>query len=345
QKCDTGYLDDVRVFDVQEKNDVVIHYCEEALEVGKNVLGRIDWQRRFDNMQNHTGEHIVSGLIHKNFGYENVGFHMGDAVQIDFNGPLNWQQVMQIEEEANRVIQSNYPIRQLFPDSEELESMSYRSKKALKGVVRLVEVPNADLCACCGTHVRFTGEVGVIKILSAEKHRNGTRLVMYSGRKCHEYLAQVYEQARSVSETLSAPVLNIGEYVSKLNERNGELTSQLNQLKMEVLIEGLKNIEDGQYLCLQFLKDYDRNSITRYLDSLIKNGKGIIAGVINEKANGFEYMFISDTVKLREYAGKINEALEGRGGGKDNVIQGSIRGDRKTIEEKIREVFGRNDYE
>ena len=345
QKCDTGYLDDVRVFDVQEKNDVVIHYCEEVLEVGKNVLGKIDWQRRFDNMQNHTGEHIVSGLIHKNFGYENVGFHMGDAVQIDFNGPLNWQQVMQIEEEANRVIQSNYPIRQLFPDSEELANMSYRSKKALKGVVRLVEIPNADLCACCGTHVKFTGEVGVIKILSAEKHKNGTRLVMYSGRKCHEYLAQVYEQARSVSETLSAPVLNIGEYVSKLNERNGELTSQLNQLRMEVLMEGLKDIEDGQYLCLQFLKDYDRNSITRYLDSLIKSGKGVIAGVINEKANGYEYMFISDTVKLREYAGKINEALDGRGGGKDNVIQGSIRGDRKTIEEKVREVFGRNDYE
>jgi alanyl-tRNA synthetase len=114
---------------------------------------------------------------------------------------------------------------------------------------------------------------------------------------------------------------------------------------MEVLMEGLKDIEDGQYLCLQFLKDYDRNSITRYLDSLIKSGKGIIAGVINEKANGYEYMFISDTVKLREYAGKINEALEGRGGGKDNVIQGSIRGDRKTIEEKVREVFGRNDYE
>ncbi|MBR3351192.1 MAG: hypothetical protein IKG35_03650 [Erysipelotrichaceae bacterium] len=345
QKCDTGYLDDVRVFDVQERNDMVIHWCQGPLEVGKTVHGRIDWQERFDHMQNHTGEHIVSGLIHKNYGYENVGFHMGEVIQIDFDGVLDWNMVQEIERQANEVIEGNYEIRELFPDQKELETISYRSKKALQGTIRLVEVPNADLCACCGTHVRRTGEVGVIKIISAEKHKNGVRLQMLSGRKCREYLNRIFEEARYVSEKLSAPITGISEYVDKLNDRNIEATSQLNQLRMDVLTEGLKDIENDQYLCLQFLKDYDRISITRYMDMLMKNNKGRIIGVINEKGDGYEYMFMSETVKLRDYARKINEALEGRGGGKDNVIQGLGRGERMTVENTIREIFREVDHE
>ena len=345
QKCDTGYLDDVRVFDVQERNDKVIHWCEAPLETGKTVHGRIDWTERFDHMQNHTGEHIVSGLIHKNYGYENVGFHMGEVIQIDFDGFLDWNMVQEIERQANEVIEGNYEIRELFPDQNDLETISYRSKKALQGTIRLVEVPNADLCACCGTHVKRAGEVGVIKIISAEKHKNGVRLQMLSGRKCREFLTKVFEEARAVSEKLSAPVTGISEYVDKLNDRNIELSSQLYQLRMDVLTDGLKDIEDDQYLCLQFLKDYDRISITRYLDMLMKNNKGKIAGVVNEKGEGYEYMFISETVKLRDYARKINETLEGRGGGKDNIIQGLLKGDRMTVENKIREIFREVDHE
>lgn len=339
QKCDTGFLDDVRVFDVQEKDDRVIHYCDGELKSGTTVKGKIDWLRRFDNMQNHSGEHVVSGLIHKNFGYENVGFHMGEDIQIDFNGPLTWAQAMEIEKQANEVIENNIAIREMYPDEDQLKEISYRSKKALKGQVRLVEIPTADMCACCGTHVKTTGEIGIIKILSVEKHKNGSRLQILSGRKCREYLSHIYDEVRTVSETLSAPVTEIGEYVRKLNERNGELLSQLNQFRLNVLLEKIEKLDDDQYLHLEFVKDYDRNSITRCLDALLRSNKARVAGIINEKGDGYEYMFMSETVRLKDYAGKINEALQGRGGGKDTVIQGLLKGEKEEIENTIKSIF------
>ena len=174
QPFDTGTLDGIEVFNVQrDQHDVIHHYVKEALDEGKVVHGVIDWNRRFDFMQNHSGEHIISGLIHKHFGYENVGFHMGEVIQIDISGPLNWEQLMMIEREANDIIYQNIPVQITYPNNDELENIPYRSKKELQGKVRIVTIENADICACCGTHVRNTGEIGLIKILSFMKHKDG----------------------------------------------------------------------------------------------------------------------------------------------------------------------------
>ena len=191
QAADQGYIGEVFVYDVHEIGGEIIHYTKEALEVGKQYECKIDWKRRFDHMQNHSGEHIVSGLIHKRYGYNNVGFHMGKVIQIDFDGPLSIEDCRIIEKEANQCIMKNVDIVASFPD---ITKIDYRSKKEIEGDVRIVTIEGIDACACCGTHVRKTGEIGCIKILSVEKHKQGVRLEMIAGMRAYSYLAKIYEE-------------------------------------------------------------------------------------------------------------------------------------------------------
>lgn len=339
QACDLGCLDDAEVVNVQEVNEQVVHYCNKPLEAGKKVTGKIDWQRRFDNMQNHTGEHIVSGLIHQKYGYENVGFHMGDVIQIDFNGPLNKEQISEIEKLANEIIERNVSVTESYPTDDELHYIDYRSKKELKGQVRLVMIPEADVCACCGTHVNKTGEVSYIKILSCEKHKNGIRLQMLSGNKARNYMNKVYEENLSISNMLSAPMLNTSEYVRNLQERNGSLLAELNQFKEKYLESLIIDIEDGHNLCLQFIKGFDRVGYTRFANSLLENGKGKVIAIMNQNDNGYEYLLLSKDINLREYVKSINERLNGRGGGKDNIIQGSLKASEEEIKIVLKELL------
>ena len=177
QPGDTGYLADVRVTDTHEANGEIVHYCEKPLDVGSNVEGRIDWERRLSLMQLHSGEHILSGIVHRRFGYDNVGFHMGaDMVTIDFSGMLTEEDLKRVEREANEAVWENREIKITFPSAQELEQIPYRSKKVLTGDVRIVTIENADICACCGTHVTRTGEIGLIKIFSCVKFHDGVRL-------------------------------------------------------------------------------------------------------------------------------------------------------------------------
>ena len=169
QPADTGILGGIRVLDVHEKNGRIVHMTKEPLTPGETVWGKIDWDRRFLHMQEHSGEHLVSGLIHGRFGYDNVGFHMGaEEVTIDFNGLLEWKDLMEIEAEANRLIWENEEVYAGFPPKEELADLDYRSKKEIAGDVRITEFPGADICACCGTHVKNSAEVGLVKFISLQ---------------------------------------------------------------------------------------------------------------------------------------------------------------------------------
>ena len=183
QPCDLGTLNDVEVLEVHEKNGEIIHYTKEAIEPGKEVTGKIDWDRRFDLMQQHSGEHIVSGLVHAAYGYDNVGFHMSsDVITVDLSGVLSETQLAEIEAETNRKIWENSEVEITYPSREELDKLDYRSKKELTGQVRLVRFPGSDLCACCGTHVTHTGEIGAVKILTVENFHEGIRLTMICGK-------------------------------------------------------------------------------------------------------------------------------------------------------------------
>ena len=170
QACDLGTLAETNVLYVKEQDEKVVHICDKPLEAGNTVEGRIDWARRFDLMQQHTGEHIVSGIINRRFGWHNVGFHMGsEVITIDFDGPIPAEALVEIEAEANQWVWQNLSIRCWYPSAEELPSVPYRSKRQLPWPVRVVEIPGVDTCACCGVHVAQTGEIGFIKLFSCVK--------------------------------------------------------------------------------------------------------------------------------------------------------------------------------
>ncbi|MBQ7223148.1 MAG: alanyl-tRNA editing protein [Erysipelotrichaceae bacterium] len=339
QPSDTGYLDEAEVLLVKEVNGTPVHYCDRPLEVGKTVRGKIDWQRRYQHMQNHSGEHVVSGLVHKNFGYDNVGFHMGQFIQLDFNGPMSWEEALEIERQANEVIDENIEIRECFPTDEELQDLDYRSKKELSGQVRIVDIEGADRCACCGTHVRGTGEIGAVKVLSLEKHKNGVRMMILCGSRLRDYLAAIYEQNRQISNLLSAAPLRTAEYVERMLQRNHELSGQLNRFKEETLLASLAKA-GRERVHILFTQDIDKPILTRYGNEALSCEKAEVAALFNRREDGWEYLIMSQKVNLRDFSGEINRRLNGRGGGRPDIIQGVVSAEKEEIEKLMKELFG-----
>ena len=195
QPYDTGVLGGVEVSEVHEKAGVVTHKCAAPLPVGETVHGRLDWARRFDHMQQHSGEHICSGLICARYGCDNVGFHMGaESVTIDFNADIPWEELLELEAAANRYIYEDHAIDIQLHRGAELDAIDYRSKKPLEGDVRIVTFPGADCCACCGTHVMRSGQVGIVKFLSVQKFREGVRIELLCGGRAYRYLSACWAQ-------------------------------------------------------------------------------------------------------------------------------------------------------
>ena len=219
QGADTGFLEEARVLDVQEQEKTILHLCDKALIPGTNVAGRLDYAPRFDRMQQHTGEHIVSGIVHRMFGYHNVGFHMGaDVVTIDFDGMIPQEALAQIEKEANEALWKNLPVKCWYPTPEELPTVGYRTKKELPWPVRVVEVPGFDKCACCGVHVANTGEVGLVKLFSCVKFHQGVRIEMACGGRALDILSRVYDQNKLVSQAFSAKMMETGVAAQRMND-------------------------------------------------------------------------------------------------------------------------------
>ena len=252
QPYDTGMLGGVKVLEVHEKDGHVVHETEAPLTVGGTVTGEIDWQRRYDHMQNHSGEHLFSGLLHRHYGYDNAGFHMGeDEITVDFNGPLTMEQVEALEREANEVVYANGPIRITYPTSEELEKLEYRSKKELTGQVRIVEVCGADVCACCGTHVKQAGEIGLIKILGLINYKGGVRISMLCGRKAMLDYERKQKTTTAISVLLSAKPDRLTESVEKLkndSQAKDAVINQLYQRLFQTLVQARPDSEEWLFV-------------------------------------------------------------------------------------------------
>ena len=224
QAADTGCLNGIRVLDTRERGESVVHLCEAALEPGTSVEGAIDWERRFHRMQQHSGEHIVSGIINRRYGYHNVGFHMGsDIITIDFDGVIPAEELPAIEAEANSAVWQNLAVKCWYPSEEELPNVFYRTKRALPWPVRIVQVPGFDSCACCGTHVKATGEIGLIKLFTCLGFRGGTRMEMSCGKSALKLLNNAYEQNRQVSQAFSAKIEETGAAARRMNEVEANL--------------------------------------------------------------------------------------------------------------------------
>lgn len=338
QPADHGTLGTVNVLDVQEKAETIIHYCDAPLAEGTQVHGAIDWNRRFDLMQNHSGEHIVSGLIHQLYGYENVGFHMGDVIQIDFNGPLNEEQLKDIETRANRIVMNNEEIIALFPDEEELKTLEFRSKKELKGVVRIIEIPGADVCACCGTHVKRTGEIGLIKLLGWQKHKKGVRVEMLSGMRALAYVQAAMAENHKVSVALSAKELETSSAVDALIRTSIRKDVRIREVSSMLLDYRLAEMKEGMKLAADYVDPLDRTVLIRYGNAMAE--KAEIAAVLSGSEDHWNYHIISRTVPLKAKAAVLNAKLNGRGGGSQEMIQGSFNASKEEIDAVLAEVLG-----
>ena len=339
QACDIGTLGGVRVLDVREKDGRILHLCDGPLTVDDTVEGEIDWARRFDLMQQHTGEHILSGLINARFGYHNTGFHVGaDVMEVDFDGPISPEELAELEQKANEAIWRNLRVKCWIPDPEELETVVYRTKRALPWPVRIVQVGDVDSCACCGIHVASTGEVGLIKILSCVTLRGGVRLEMVCGSRAYRYMTEIFNQNRTVSQTFSAKILETGEAARKAQDALAKEKFRVAELQKQVftfVAEGYA----GQQDVLHFASNLEPAQVRELADRISRIISGFVA-VFSENAGGFSYCLATRNGDLRALGKAMTDALRGRGGGKPNFQQGNVSATKEKIESFFAEQAG-----
>ena len=336
QPCDLGRLGSEPVLDVQERDGIIYHTVAHSLTVGAPVEGHIDWERRFDHMQQHSGEHIISGLLCRTYGCDNVGFHMGaDTVTIDYNINIPWEGALEVERQANRYIMENHAVEIRWPSMDDLPFMVYRSKKDLTGQpVRIVEFPGADRCACCGTHVSASAEVGLVKLIGMQHLRGGVRLELLCGRRALAYLSMNWQQNSAIGRELSVKADGTHAAVLRLKEEAAALKLRCDTLETESFAAQAAQYADaGDVLLIRPAMEPD--AVRRLCDTVAQQCGGRCALFAGE-AGAYKYAVIHPGTDIRPLIKDMNAALNGRGGGRDGFAQGSAA----CREEAIRTFFG-----
>ncbi|MBQ3356429.1 MAG: alanyl-tRNA editing protein [Oscillospiraceae bacterium] len=331
QPCDLGTLGEATVTDVFERDEEIIHLCDRPLPVGETVTGKIDFDRRFTFMQQHSGEHLVSGVVHRRFGYENVGFHMGsDCVTFDFSGEISAQELKSIEREVNEIIYQNIKTEFLYPDEASLHTYPFRSKKELSGWVRLVKFGDADLCACCGLHVAATGEIGLVKLLSTTKFHEGSRIEMLAGIRALDYMNALAEQNREISNLLSAKPFATAAAVKRVSEELASAQYRVTELENRLFaVKAAQYAGSGDVLLFESAMSPDA---LRCLTDAVMQACGGRCAVFSGEDGNYKYAVGQGNGDLRDMTKALNAALNGRGGGKPFFVQGSVAASKKEIE-------------
>ncbi len=339
QGCDLGSLGGVNVLDVQEIDGQLFHLCDGPLAEGSTVEGEIDWARRFDFMQQHTGEHIISGLIHSMLGHQNVGYHVGqEVVTADFDGPVTEAQLEEIQRRANEAVWENIPLRCYIPAKEELPSIFYRSKEDLVPPIRIVEIPGYDSCACCGIHVAHTGQVGLVKLLSCIKFHQGVRIEMVCGKRAMEFMNQVFDQNRQISQLLSARILETGEAVRHLQSQLEKEKIRAVGLQRQIydqIAGGFAGKENAFYV----RSGMAPGEVRELADRIAKNCAGVAVVASDNDGENFTLCMVSQNVDVRPMAKQAFAALQGRGGGKENAVQGTVRTNETILRRYFEEIL------
>lgn len=330
QPADQGALGSARVLDVHERDGVIWHELPSPLGVGETVQGNIDWDRRFDHMQQHTGEHILSGVACSQFGCSNVGFHIGQSTTtVDFDMPLSPANLEELERAANWVVWKNVPVTVETPDETELANLSYRSKKEIDGPVRIVTVGRYDVCACCGTHVDRTGQVGTIKIAAWEHYKGGVRLTLLCGARAARDYAAKCRQLHALSTALSAKPDAVEEAVARLQAENAALRAQRAAVENS-LAAYLGRQLAGKDAPLVFEPALTADGARRLAAALCEGGAKA-AGVFFGGEGGWNYAVAGGAADARVLTAALHQALGGKGGGKPALCQGAVPADRQAI--------------
>lgn len=331
QAADTGRLGDARVLDTRERGEDIVHLCDRPLELGAALEGEIDWEPRFARMQLHSGEHIVSGILHRRFGVSNTGFHMGaERTVIDFDGVIPPEALASVEAEANASVWQNIPLRIWYPTPQELPEVPYRSKRALPWPVRIVEIPGYDTCACCGTHVGATGEIGIIKLYSSVPFRGGSRIEMSCGSQALAYLNRVLGQAAAASHVFSVPADQVGEAAQSFSAQAAGLKYRIVELQRRLFaMTAAQCAGRGDVLLME--PGLDSVGIRELADALAGTCGGTAAVFSGTDAGGYGYCLAHRQEDLRPLGREMTAALSGRGGGKPNFQQGRVAAPEKEI--------------
>lgn len=324
QGADHGTLGGVNVLDAHEHGGVIAHLTDAPLPVGETVTGCVDSARRLAMSQQHSGEHMFSGLVCRMFGYDNVGFHIGsDAVTMDFNGPLTEEDVLRVERLVNEAIWRNQPIKAYFPPKEELEALAYRSKKALTGDVRIVTIDGVDTCACCGTHMPYTGGVGQVKVIGLMKYKSGVRVSVLCGVRALEYENLIQRQVKDVAKALSVKLNEAAGAVERLIAERDQLRGQNEQLAMR-LFEAEAAQEKARAVRMA-LGDMLPASQLRKAAGLLAQGARL-ALVIAPREGGWNFAMSSEQEDVRGVTRALCAAFGGKGGGPKDMTQGVLTG-------------------
>ena len=336
QSPDMGTIDGIKVLDVQIKDEVITHTLAAPLAVGTMVKGVVDWKHRFYNMQQHSGEHIFSGVVHNRFGYDNVGFHLSDSiVTMDFNGVITAEDIEKIETEVNQAIIENIPVEVSYPTKEELKVLEYRSKIEIEGQVRIVTIPGYDVCACCAPHVRRTGEIGMLKVMNVQSYKGGVRISILCGFRALEAFRQKADIITELMAQFSTNQEALVENVTKLKNTNQTMKNQLASAKQELMEYKVAAIPEDSENAILFESDLDTPVVRNVVNGLVEKFAGISAVFVGDDENGYQFIVGSKNKDCRAIAAALREKLSARGGGSDKMIQGSVAASQLQIEELL----------
>lgn len=345
QSPDKGTIQGMEVVDVQIKDGVISHYVrmDEGFrmvfseEQNRTVTGKIDWEHRFSNMQQHSGEHIFSGIVFRDYKLNNVGFHLSDhIVTMDFDGVLSLSQIEEVEQKVNRAIAENIEIEVGYPSPEELVHMTYRSKIEIDGPVRIVTIPGYDVCACCAPHVKRTGEIGILKVMTVQNHKGGVRISILCGFRALEKFCEQNRIVQDLMHLLSTGAENLIERVSGLKEQNQEIKMQNAILKQKVMLGKIERMAEEQKDVILIEEKLDTVTARNIVNELVSRHEGVCGIFAGSDEMGYRYILGSRTQDCTEIAERMKQELNAKGGGSRSMIQGSVR----TTKEKIQSYWG-----
>ncbi len=329
QPSDIGTLDGIAVIDVRERGKTIAHITAQAIPMGRSVQGKVGAMRRLRHMQNHTGEHIVTGIFYNSYGFHNVGFHLGhEDVTLDLDGEVDNATLRLVEWQANLIVAENRAVTAYYPSPDLLSSLPYRSKGEIEGNVRIVEIEGHDRCACCVPHVKFTGEVGGIRLLSSMRYKGGTRIHMKCGLDAIADANVDADRMAALSRLLSLPNERILEGVKKLSDDLASVRYELTALRREIAMTHAEEADVRGTVCL-FEKGADLPSLRRMADRLVERG-AIRVMLCSESGDGYYFVY-TDSEDFSSSSAALRAALDLRGGGKPPFMQGTIKATREDI--------------